>query len=240
MGEAGTDTGCMGFEVLQRGTAFRAGFQVGCEAFPRGFGRFAIKVGLELGGGWVHGRGKWRVASGEWGVVSISPITRYSLLIIFFLKFLLGSTQQLADGGGVEVKGGGEFVVREAAVPEEEKLGITGFHSGESTANGVLFGGAFGGVGGVGGQIGLEGKLSGGGFVFLAAASGTEGVVPEVGGDAVKPRGEILVRLQETGFAMEAEEDFEGKVFGLVGVTCQTVEDGVDARPVGVEGVFKG
>ena len=38
---------------------------------------------------------------------------------------------------------------------------------------------------------------------------------------------------------MQAEEDFKGEVFGLVGVTREAVEQGVDARPVGMEGGIK-
>lgn len=241
-GEEGADTGRAGFELLERGLAGRAGFQVGGEACPRGFGHGLGKVGGELGFGWVHERLVFRIPYFVFRTYIIRN-TKYALRLVFFLKFLLGPAQQFADRGGVEVEGSGEFVVGEAAVPEEEELGVAGFEGGEGAADGLLgggaFGGAFGGVGGVGGGVGLEGALSGGGFVFLAAAGGAEGVVAEVGGDAIEPRGEVLVRLQETGFAMQAEEDFEGEVFGLIGVACQTVEDGVDARPVGVEGGFK-
>lgn len=155
-----------------------------------------------------------------------------------FLKFLFRTAEEFADGGGVEVEGGGEFGIGEAAVPEKEQLGVAGFHGGEGAADMGAFGGAFGFTGGVGEAVGLEGEVSGFGFVFLAATGGAEGVVAEVGGDAVEPRGEILVGVKQARLAVEAEEDFKGEVFGLIAVAGEAEEEGVDARPVGMKRGF--
>ena len=117
-------------------------------------------------------------------------------------------------------------------------MGVAGFHGGEGAADMDALGGTFGFAGGVGEAVGLEVEVSGFGFVFLAATGGAEGVVAEIGGDAVEPRGEVLVGVKQARLAVEAEEDFEGEVFGLVAVAGEAEEEGMDARPVGMERGF--